>query len=165
MENEKTPQEQLEQFDYYEDKVKSLFMTKNNIRKWNEYLEKKYPALKIRFQIGNDVLIATARIKTNINENDNKSNNFVDRFMKENYPLFSRNKSFIKKNKVFDGFIYRPSEDSKEWFAKYWLDGEELELNKEIFKTYEDYVGGEHWGAFLEWFNNEFDANAQYLFI
>ena len=58
-----TPQEQLDMFDYEEDKVKSSFMPKKSVKKWLEVLQNKYPDLAFRFQYGNDTLIAQARIK------------------------------------------------------------------------------------------------------
>jgi len=58
-----TPQEQLDMFDYEEDKTKSAFIPKKVVKKWLEYLQNKYPDLKFRFQYGNDVLIAKAEIK------------------------------------------------------------------------------------------------------
>ena len=58
-----SPKEQLDNFTLYEDKIKSLFMGKKNASKWKDYLEKKYPDLVFRFQVGNDVLIAQAKIK------------------------------------------------------------------------------------------------------
>ena len=100
-------------------------------------------------------------IKNNINENYNRLVDLVDIFMLENYPLFRKNKCFIKNNKIFDGFTYKPSEESDEWFAKYWLDDNELELNKKIYKTFEAYFGEKYLGAFLSWFNREFDVEAE----
>lgn len=58
-----SPQEQLDMFDYEEDKTKSAFIPKKVVKKWLEYLQNKYPNLKFRFQYGNDVLIAKAEIK------------------------------------------------------------------------------------------------------
>jgi hypothetical protein len=66
IEQEMTPQEQLDKFELYEDKIKSLFMGKKNVQKWKEHLESKYPSLVFRFQIGNDVLIAQAKIRPNL---------------------------------------------------------------------------------------------------
>ena len=58
-----TPQEQLDMFDYEEDKIKSSSMPRKKIKMWLEYLENKYPNLTFRFQYGNDTLIAQAKIK------------------------------------------------------------------------------------------------------
>ena len=58
-----TPQEQLDKFDYEEDKIKSAFLKRKSVKNWLEYLQNKYPDLKFKFQYGNDVLIAKAEIK------------------------------------------------------------------------------------------------------
>jgi hypothetical protein len=58
-----SPKEQLDKFDFEEDKVKSAFLKKKSVKNWLSYLENKYPDLKFRFQYGNEVLIAKAEIK------------------------------------------------------------------------------------------------------
>jgi hypothetical protein len=60
-----SPQEQLDKFNYEEDKVKSSFMTKKKIKSWYDRLKTEYPNLKIRFQIDGDVLRAEAQIDRN----------------------------------------------------------------------------------------------------
>ena len=59
----KTPQEQLDEFNEQEDKVKSLSIGREKARKWVNKLEMKYPSLSFRLQIGNDTLIARSEIK------------------------------------------------------------------------------------------------------
>ena len=70
LEQNKTPQEQLDDFNNQEDKIKSSFIPKKVVKKWLTYLETKYPSLSFRFEYGNDVLIAKGKIK-NITESDN----------------------------------------------------------------------------------------------
>lgn len=69
LEQNKTPQEQLDDFNYREDKIKSSFISKKIVKKWLTYLETKYPSLSFRFEYGNDVLIAKGKMK-NITESD-----------------------------------------------------------------------------------------------
>lgn len=66
LEETQTPEEQLETFRNTENRIKSLFISKKTVKGWKEYLEKKYPSLEFRFQIGNDILIAQPSIKRNL---------------------------------------------------------------------------------------------------
>lgn len=58
-----SPEEQLDSFNYKEDKVKSFFIGKKKVKIWYERLKEKYPELNIRFQVDGDVLRAEATIK------------------------------------------------------------------------------------------------------
>ena len=80
LEQNKTPQEQLDNFENEEDKIKSSFIPKKVVKKWLSYLENKYPSLSFRFEYGNDVLIARAKIK-NIVESDNVNSPLGKRVM------------------------------------------------------------------------------------
>ena len=86
LEQNKTPQEQLDDFNYQEDKVKSSFMKKSGVKKWLTHLETKYPSLSFRFEYGNDVLIARAKIK-NINESEYVSDSPLGKRVKVYYNL------------------------------------------------------------------------------
>ena len=71
-----TPDEQLDEFNNTEDKVKSFFMGKKKVKMWHDRLKEKYPSLLIRFQIDGDVLRAEASIK--------KIQEQVEEFLEEN---------------------------------------------------------------------------------
>lgn len=60
-----SPQEQLDTFNYTEDKVKSYYIGKKKVKLWHDRLKEKYPDLNIRFQIDGDVLRAEASINRN----------------------------------------------------------------------------------------------------
>ena len=46
-------------------------------------------------------------------------------------------------------------------FAKYHVWTNELQLNRDLFLTLEDYFGGEHMSWVIDWFNKEFDQDAE----
>jgi len=86
LEQNKTPQEQLDDFNYQEDKIKSSFTLKKNVKKWLTHLENKYPSLSFKLEYGNDVLIAKAKIK-NINESKDISDSPLGKRVKVYYNL------------------------------------------------------------------------------
>lgn len=99
LEQNKTPQEQFDEFNYREDKVKSSFMTKKNVKKWLTHLEAKYPSLSFRFEYGNDVLIARANIKK-INESEDVSDSHLGKRVKVYYNLHKHTFSVTYKDLV-----------------------------------------------------------------
>jgi len=46
-------------------------------------------------------------------------------------------------------------------FAKYYVWTNELQLNRDLFLTLEDYFGEERMTFIIDWFNNEFDQDAE----
>ena len=46
-------------------------------------------------------------------------------------------------------------------FAKYWVWKEELQLNPELFQRLEGYFGEDMMTYVIDWFNNEFDKDAE----
>lgn len=52
------------------------------------------------------------------------------------------------------------SKSGREVFARYRVWGKELELNKDLFFTLDDYFG-EEMTAVIDWFNQEFNQDAE----
>jgi hypothetical protein len=98
LEQNKTPQEQLDDFNNQEDKIKSSFIPKKVVKKWLTYLETKYPSLLFRFEYGNDVLIAKGKMK-NITESDDMDSPLGKRVM-VHYNLHKHTFSVTHKNLV-----------------------------------------------------------------
>jgi hypothetical protein len=76
----KTPKEELDNFNYNEDKVKSAYIGKKRMVGWYNRLKEKYPSLKIRFQKDGEVVRAEAEIdKQKITEEITKDKVICDK--------------------------------------------------------------------------------------
>lgn len=76
----KTPKEQLDDFLYNEDKVKSSFINKKKIIGWYNKLKETYPSLRIKIQKDGDVVRAEAEIdRTKIMEEITKNKVVCDK--------------------------------------------------------------------------------------
>ena len=94
-----TAQEQLEDFNNKEDKIKSSFISKKTVKKWLTYLENKYPSLSFKFEYGNDVLIARAQVKR-VNESEDDLESLIGKRVMVYYNLHKHTFSVTYKNKV-----------------------------------------------------------------
>jgi hypothetical protein len=81
-------------------------------------------------------------------------------------PEFNSEQSVVKEFK-FDGdnyLIYHKQSDllDKPYvFARYYSDTKELELNPDIFFSLEDYFGEDKMTMVIDWFNQEFNQDAE----
>ena len=102
LKEEKSPQEQMEEFINIEDKVKSKSIGRSKVKLWLNRLETKYPSLSFRFEIDRDILIARATIKkTNFNESiNNPIDDFIGKKVKVYYNLHKHTFSVTYKENI-----------------------------------------------------------------
>jgi len=87
----------------------------------------------------------------------------VEKFIHANYPKFNKDDTeVIKWNDDRQGAYYEYFDDEKGGrpFAKYWIWESELQLDPDLFKSLENYFGGDHMSYILDWFNKEFNMDA-----
>ncbi len=83
------------------------------------------------------------------------------------YPNFNKDNAIIKHQKTFAGadvIVYNDPETNY-FFCTYWVTERDLTLNEELFQTLENYLGEEEMLYVIEWFNNEFNKQAEYVSI
>lgn len=98
---EKSPQEQLEEFNNLEDKIKSKSIGRNRVKLWLTRLETKYPDLSFRFEMDRDILIARASIKkTSFNEQHTTVDDFIGKKVKVYYNLHKQTFSVTYKENI-----------------------------------------------------------------
>ena len=56
---------------------------------------------------------------------------------------------------------YYDRENPRLFFAKYYVWKNELQLNHELFSTLENFFGDDMMTYVIDWFNNEFDKDAE----
>jgi hypothetical protein len=89
----------------------------------------------------------------------------IDTIIKSFYPNFNKDNASVKKSSSQMGndvILYDDSETGIT-FATYWVDDRELVLTRELFETLENYLGDEEMTYVVEWFNNEFNQQAEYV--
>ena len=88
----------------------------------------------------------------------------VDSVIRSLYPNFNKEgvDVFVEGQPYTETF-YDKDNDIDIDYAKYILGNRKLELNKEIYDTLENYLGEDVATYVIDWFNNEFDTNAEYV--
>jgi len=96
---------------------------------------------------------------------ENRLSNLVDKFIRFNYPNFNNEDTEIMKvDYEMEGetyYLYYDAESGGRPFARYWVWENDLQLRDDIFKQLENYFGGEHMSFIIDWFNNEFNTDAE----
>ena len=109
----------------------------------------------------------------NINESEHdewydrlvKGVQLIDAIMHVLYPNFNKDNAVIehkKSNAGRDVIIYDDPKTGNH-FCSYWVNEKDLSLNEELFQTLENYIGEEEMLYVIEWFNNEFNKQAEYV--
>ena len=97
----------------------------------------------------------------NITEGDRSSK--FKKVMTLGYPNF--NKEGVDVEEKQGGFVYRYTDKNNPnlLYAKYWTNDKELQLNKEVFDFLDDFTTEEVFDEVINWFNNEFGTDAEYV--
>ena len=89
----------------------------------------------------------------------------IDTIMHVLYPNFNKDNAVIehkKSNAGRDVIIYDDPKTGNH-FCSYWVKEKDLSLSEELFETLENYIGEEEMLYIIEWFNNEFNQQAEYV--
>ena len=110
------------------------------------------------------------REETELDKEQLKKIKIVKNFINTLYPNFNKESVKIEKRimdplayqKRFEDirYEYRDLETNK-YYAIYHEKNKELQLNKKIFESLEDYLGDEIMEYIIDWFNYEFNKNAE----
>ena len=88
----------------------------------------------------------------------------VGNLIKEVYPNFNKENAlhmtWSDGDESYEEYYDPEIKGNKGVFARYWIWKEELRLNHELFETLESYLG-EDMTFVIDWFNKEFDKNAE----
>lgn len=109
----------------------------------------------------------------NINESEQddwyntlvKKVKLIDTIIKSLYPNFNKDNAIIKHQQTFAGadVIVYDDPETNYFFCTYWVTERDLTLNSELYDTLENYLGEEEMLYVIEWFNNEFSQQAEYV--
>ena len=94
---------------------------------------------------------------------ENRMLSLIDKMVKQVNPQFNyRDTRIATYSNEDDTFLeyYSPDKPGKS-FAKYYVWTHELRLNRELFHKLEDYFGEEKMSFILDWFNKEFNQDAE----
>jgi hypothetical protein len=95
-----------------------------------------------------------------------KNVSVVDSILKAMYPNFNKDGAQLKKRKplFWDSFLYECFDnETNHIYASYTPTKRELHMNPEIYKTLENYLGEDVATYVIDWFNNEFDTDAEHV--
>ncbi len=94
---------------------------------------------------------------------ENRLIGLLDKFIKRVNPKFNRDDIIIATYSNGNGTFleYYSTDNGGKMFAKYYVWTRELVLNRELFHKLEDYFGEENMGFIIDWFNKEFDQEAE----
>jgi len=88
----------------------------------------------------------------------------VGSLVQEVYPNFNKENAlhmtWSDGDESYEEFYDPEIKGRKGVFARYWLWKEELRLNPELFQTLESFFGDDMTFV-IDWFNNEFDKDAE----
>jgi hypothetical protein len=96
---------------------------------------------------------------------ENRMLGLVDKMVKQVFPKFNYRDTLVATySNSDDTFLeyYSPDKPGKS-FAKYYVWTHELRLNRELFHKLEDYFGEEKMSFILDWFNKEFNQDADHI--
>ena len=86
--------------------------------------------------------------------------------LKTLYPKFNKENTLIKHTKsAFNNDVITYDDPETGYpFCSYWIDDRELVLNYELSETFDSYLNMDTWtDDLLNWFNNEFNKDAEYV--
>jgi len=97
---------------------------------------------------------------------ENRMIDLIGMMVKQVFPKFNRDDCEISTNTTQDETYleyYYTDEITKKGktFARYYIWGKELVLNYELSKTLENYFGEENMTFIIDWFNKEFNQDAE----
>ena len=88
----------------------------------------------------------------------------VGSLVQEIYPNFNRENAlhmtWSNGDESYEEFYDPEIKGNKGVFAKYWIWKSELQLNRELFQTLENFFGDDMTYV-IDWFNDEFDKEAE----
>lgn len=99
-----------------------------------------------------------------ITEGDRSSH--FKRVMTLGYPNFNKEGvDVISKHSGIDGVMdyYVDKNDPNLLYARYWDMDKELQLSREVFDFLENFTNEEIFDEVINWFNNEFGTDAEYV--
>jgi hypothetical protein len=95
-----------------------------------------------------------------------KNVNAVDSILKSLYPNFNKEGAQLKKRKplFWDRFLYECFDnETNHIYASYNPTKGELHMDPEIYKTLDNYLGEDAATYVIDWFNIEFDTDAEHV--
>ena len=95
-----------------------------------------------------------------------KNINAVDTLLKGLYPNFNKDGAHLKERRplFWDAFLYECFDnETNHIYASYTPTKRELHMNSEVYNTLYDYLGEDVATYVIDWFNNEFDTDAEYV--
>jgi|LakMenE01Jun11ns_1017448.scaffolds.fasta_scaffold9882402_4 hypothetical protein len=90
----------------------------------------------------------------------------VDSILKALYPNFNKDGAHLKERRplFWDSFLYECFDNKTDHiYASYTPTKRELHMNPEIYKTLENYLGEDAATYVIDWFNSEFDTEAEHV--
>jgi len=90
----------------------------------------------------------------------------VDSVIKTLYPNFNKEGSHLKKRTplFWNTPLYEYFDnETNHIYASYTPTKRELHMDREIYKTLDNYLGEDVATYVIDWFNNEFDTNAEHV--
>ena len=93
---------------------------------------------------------------------ENRLIKLIDKMVKQVLPKFNYHDTLIAAHSNGDDTFleYYSPDNRKKTFAKYYVWKKVLELDTDLFFSLEDYFGDEM-TAVIDWFNNEFNQDAE----
>jgi len=105
-------------------------------------------------------------IRKILKEETEQYNTPVLTILKTLYPNFNKDNASIKKSssQMGNDVILYDDPETGYPFCSYWIDDRELVLTRELFETFDSYLNMDTWtDDLLNWFNNEFNKDAEYV--
>lgn len=95
---------------------------------------------------------------------ENKSINLVGNMVEIFYPNFTEEKSMVSTyTNGDDSYLLYYDPETLLPFAKFYIWTGELQLETELFYTLESAFGVDKMTFVIDWFNDEFDSDAEYI--
>ena len=136
----------------------------NDCEEYKELINKKYGKKDIKEHI-RKVLMEEFPQEDYSNQSI-KNIRAVGTILKSLYPNFNIDGVYIKKRQplFWNGFLYEYFDnETNEKYGDYNPTKKELWIDKEIYYTLDDYLGEDAATYVVDWFNNEFDTEAEYV--
>ena len=98
---------------------------------------------------------------------ENRITDLIGNMIKLNFPKFNHNdckvQRQINRDQVCYLYYYIDEIGKGKVFAKYFAWSKELMLSREIFFMLESYFGDDKMSFVIDWFNREFNQDAEYV--
>ena len=105
-------------------------------------------------------------IRRILKEETEQYNTPVVDILKTLYPNFNKENASIKhaKNRHNEDVILYDDPETGFHFCSYWINYSEITLNDELGETFDSYLNTGTWhDDLLNWFNSEFNKDAEYM--